>query len=252
MLPRLLLLTGLGFIGSGCALADVINVSAGSSVSGSGYLEFFCGVTTPGCVIPPGIATYTYSFSDGTGTNSVSSSIPPWGPVSGNAGVNTPSTPNSLDIDLFGYHAAQNAPFYGGNESASASVIFDLTEASLMQLSIQASTDTTVTSFSDELLDSNGNVILSPPFGFTNSSTLLPAGSYTWDVSLAGGGMGAFCGSCDQVDFDLRIDASFAPVPTPEPRGEVVGALVALIFGCLVAARRRRAVASRSFKRGAA
>ncbi len=240
MLSRLLLLTGLGLIGSGCALPDLINVSAGSSVSGSGYLAFFCGVTTPGCVIPPGIATYTYSFNNGSGTSSVSSSNPPWGPVSGIAGVNTPSTPDSLDIDLFGEHAAQSAPFYGGNESASVSVTFDLTEASLMQLSIQGFTDTTVTSYSDELLDSHGNVILSPPFGFTNSSTLLAAGTYTWDVSLAGGGTGSFCGSCSQTDFDFRIDANFAPVPTPEPRGAVVGALVALMFGCLVAARRRR------------
>jgi|HubBroStandDraft_4_1064222.scaffolds.fasta_scaffold239523_2 hypothetical protein len=240
MLPRLLLLTGLGLIGSGRALPDVIDVSATSSVSGSGYLEFFCGVTTTGCVIPPGIATYTYSFSNGTGTNSVSSSNPSWGPVSGNASVNTPSTLDSLDIDLFGNHTAEITPFYGGNESASTSVTFDLTEASLMQLSIQAFTDTTVTSYSDELLDSHGNVILSPPFGFTNSSTLLAAGSYTWDVSLAGGGMGEFCGSCDQTDFDFQLDATFAPVPTPEPRGAGVGALVALMFGCLVAARRRR------------
>jgi hypothetical protein len=240
MLTRLLLLTGLGLIGSGCAFPDVIDVSATSSVSGSGYLEFFCGVTTSGCVIPPGIATYTYSFSDGTGTNSVSSSNPFWGPVSGNASVDTPSTPNSLDIDLFGEHTAQNAPFYGGNESASTSVTFDLTEASLMQLSIQAFTDTTITSYSDELLDSHGNVILSPPFGFTNSSTLLAAGTYTWDVSLAGEGFGAFCGSCDQMDFNFQLDTSFAPVPTPEPRGTVVGALFALMFGCLVAERRRR------------
>jgi hypothetical protein len=240
MLQRLLFLTGLGFIGSGCALPDIINVSAGSSVSGSGYLTFFCGLGTPGCVIPPGIATYTYSFSNGTGTHSVSSSNPPWGPVTGFAGVNTPSTPDSLDIDLFGSHVAENAPFYGGNESASASVVFDLTEASLMQFSIQAFTDTTVTSYSDELLDSHGNVILSPTFGFTNSSTLLAAGSYTWDVSLAGGGTGAFCGSCDLEDFDFRLDTSFAPVPTPEPRGAVVSAIVALMFGCLVAARRRR------------
>ncbi len=240
MLPRFWLLTVLGFIGSGCALPDVINVSANSSVSGSGYLTFYCGVTTPGCVIPPGIATYTYSFS-GTdyGSASVSSSIPPWGPVSGTASVTTTTTTDSLDINLSGYHGGQNAPFYGGNESASTSVSFDLSAPSLMQLTTSGFSDTGPSSYSDQLLDSHGNVILSPSFGFSNSSTLLAAGTYTWDISLAGGGMGAFCVSCDQTDFDFQINTSFAPVPTPEPRGAIVGALLAAMLSGYVLSQRR-------------
>ncbi len=236
MLRRLWVVIGLGAMAVGPAMPDLVNVTAvDSSVSGSGYVAYFCGITTPGCTYYPGIGymlNVPYSFS-GVNSGFGSAESPPWGPVSGYAGVNTTTTADSLAIMLMGGHSDYAAPFYGNTENASVSVSFDLTEQSLIQLT--GYPDPNVTA---ELLDSNGNVILALPF--PSSPTLLLPGSYLLDASAASNTFGAFGGQISVIDFNENLTANFTPVPVPEPRFAFLATLLATMLGGFAASRRRR------------
>ena len=69
MLRNLCMMIGFVALGIGPALPDVIDVTVNGTASGSGDLQYVCGLATPGCVqddgLPP-LFTVPYSFS---GTN---------------------------------------------------------------------------------------------------------------------------------------------------------------------------------------
>jgi hypothetical protein len=153
---------------------------------------------------------------------------PPWGYVYGYAARRTIATADTLEIDLTGGHSAYYAPHYGWSEQASASISFDLTEQSLIQLSGSADTA--------ELLDSNGNVILTLPF--PSSPTLLSPGNYFLDASAASSGLGGFASDVSEIDFNTSLYASFTSVAVPEPRGTLLAALLASMLGGYVMSRR--------------
>src|SRR5579871_5688659 len=112
------LLIALGLFGIDSATADIINVNGGGDVSGFVYMTFFCGVTTPGCVIPPGIATYTATFDSLSPSACVSSSDPPWGPVCAYTGQSLTATAERLDLNFLGHVYSAGAPHYGASENA--------------------------------------------------------------------------------------------------------------------------------------
>lgn len=253
MTYRLLFLIGLASLAAAPALPDIIDVTVSGSVSGSGTVLEPCDPTfTQGCMRYGGgpYSVYIpYSFN-GTNTQigsfSASSGPTVSGPGPGGAGfasentslclAPTPCPPTAGDaiyIELTGGHSAFGY-YYTATESAGITISFDLTQES------EATLYSGVGLSSGGLMDSNGDVLLPIPQAGP-ASTVLPPGAYQLKDSDSGGSQGtAFSQTGDVTDFDTFLTAQFTPVPTPEPRGAVFGAL-ALMLITFPASRRRRA-----------
>jgi hypothetical protein len=224
-------------------------VTVKGSVSGDGSITVACGLATPGCTeVAPGIFRFgvSYSFADTNTTlgdfgDSGSASL--GGPFSGSfesdAFQNATATAESLDITLEGAQSASG--IYDDaftEENDSISVLFDLTEESEIQLS--GSTGEGYSPFTGELLDSHGNVILVIPSGGGSASMLLEPGMFQLDAS-ADSSANFNGGQFENAhDFEEDLQADFTPVPTPEPRGVILAALLSLVLGGSVVFRRRR------------
>lgn len=247
------LLIGLGLLVSSSALPDIVNVGVDYSVSGSGTVTGECPGPEPGCVLMSPASIYTetasYNFSgatsqigaltvDGTATaTSCDCGATGFGQVDEFVTANSKTMALSLD----GFHGANDALSYSGSENADLQANFDLTVPSMMLLTTTAFSDNGPSSYSGQLLDSQGNVILIPPFAFSTSSMFLPAGAYSWDISVASGGSGGVTVQAIQTDFNLGLNADFTPVATPEPRWALIGALIAAMLAGWAVSNRRGA-----------
>jgi hypothetical protein len=143
-----------------------------------------------------------------------------------------------LFIQLSGGYTVLGLTYYDASEQDTIAVSFDLTEASEIQLFgiiLQG-----VGSNSGELLDSDGNVILTLPFADGSASTVLQPGTYQLDESVGGSSTGSFASNVTGTNLNYLMDATFTPVPTPEPRGVLLAALLATMLGGYVVSRRRR------------
>ena len=248
MLRTWCILIGLGSLVVSPALPDIADVTVNGSISGSGDMDVACGSATPGCMqVGDGLyrLTVSYSFGDtntalGDFSDSGGASLPsPFGgSVDGFADENTVATPQSLDIELVGDNSADgifNSAF--SEESDSISVLFDLTEPSVMDLS---GFNGVPGPFAGQLLDSHGNVILVIPANVGSTSLVLEPGTYQLDASAEGD---YFDDGSDELignvtDFDVDLHADFTPVPTPEPRWAILAALLSLVLGASVVYRR--------------
>jgi len=252
------LVVGLGSLAIGPALPDVIDVTVNGSVTGSGGVIAYCfpppGSPPPGCVQPggPGSGPYvefaSYSFSSTNtqlGTFSDSGSATANGPyvmqatAGSYADQNITATTDSLSVSLTGGYSASDFFGFNSSEQDSISVGFDLTDESSVRLS--GGIFPGFASNVGELVDSNGNTILTFPNDVMNVSAILPPGMYYLDSSIGGSDSGSFGSRASGVDFNLILDASFTPVPTPEPRGALLAALLAMILGGCLRSRRRHA-----------
>ena len=244
---RCFVLMGLAILAAAPALPDVIDVTVNGSVSGSGTVLVACNpMYTAGCMQYGGgpYSVYLpYSFS-GTNTQ-LSGGTPPEG--TGYAEENTSlctgcgplSIPgvttfggDDLDVQLTGGHSAVGYSYFA-EEAADVSISFDLTEESvvtLFKITLRGSS-------SSELLDPNGNVILSLTMDGAASTILLP-GAYQLDDAGQGSSFGAFPEPGDVIDLNQDMYAEFAPVPTPEPRGAVFGALALMLLAFPLLRRR--------------
>jgi hypothetical protein len=223
------------------AFADIINVTVNGSVSGSGSVTVACAEGTPGCM--GGRLTVPYSFSSsntslGAFSDSGSATAPNFpASVSSFVSQDSSATTDTLDIMLMGGHSAANAPLFFASESGSISVSFDLTEASLIDLSgggFGIGPDV------GELLDSQGNVILTLPNSPAHVFADLEPGTYSIEASASGGGSGTFVGNVNVIDFQSSLDASFTALPIPEPKGTPFAALLGALIGACALARTRR------------
>ena len=256
MLRSLCVLIGLGSIVVGPARADIINVTVNGTVSGSLLGQTECdNPSPPDCVqiAPPGpsFQTFQSSFS-GTNTQlgafSASGSAISTGQafpasVQGFADQNTTATANTLDIELSGGHSTSAVTLFVVSENDNISVSFDVTKESVMGIFSRVSGMATN---GGELLDSKGNVILTIPinaYPFNQPPpTILQPGTYQFEASVSGGEFStSFPPNGSAVDFDLLLDTSFTPVPTPEPREALLAALLATMLSGYVVSRRRRA-----------
>jgi hypothetical protein len=188
----------------------------------------------------------SYSFSDtntalGDFSDSGGASLPsPFsGSVNGFADENTVATAQSLDITLegsnddYGFFASAS-----NEENETISVLFDLTVPSVIDLSGFNGGPGPI---AGQLLDSHGNVILVIPANVGSTSMVLEPGTYQLDASAEGGFFDfAADVSGNVTDFNLDLHADFTPVPTPEPRGAILAALLSLVLGGSVVYRRRR------------
>jgi hypothetical protein len=218
------------------AFADIINVTVNGSVSGSGSVTVACAEGTPGCTEggPFGgfFMTVPYSFSaNNTSLGAFSDS------ASSFAAQYSLTTTESLDIRLMGGHSASAAPIFTASESDSISIGFNLTEASLIDLS---GGGVGIGSNVGELLDSHGNVILMLPNSPAHVFADLEPGIYALTASASGGGSGSLVGSVNVTDFLPSLDARFAPLPTPETTGAPFAALLGALIGACALARTRR------------
>ena len=238
MLRSLCIVTVLGVI-AGTALPDVIDVTVNGSVSGSGSYVVGCALSTPGCVATPGgdFLNFPYSFS-GTNTElgafSASGTTTPAG-MEGFADQNTVATADALEISLTGGYSASGVPFYSGSENNSISLSFDVTEESVVQLlggGVLGSA-----SNAGELLDSDGNVILTLPLDTLSVSTIVQPGMYQVEAAAQGTSNGSFGANADVTNLELYLTADITPVP--EPPGALVAALLAAMLGGYVVSRRR-------------
>ncbi len=241
MLRSLRIVTVLGVM-AGTALPDVIDVTVNGSVSGSGSYLVGCALSTQGCVVTPGgdFLTFPYSFS-GTNTElgafGASGSTTPAGPpgMEGFADQNTVATADALEISLTGGYSASGVPFYSGSENNSISLSFDVTEESVVQLlggGVLGSA-----SNAGELLDSDGNVILTLPLDTLSVSTIVQPGMYQVEAAAQGTSNGSFGANADVTNLELYLTADITPVP--EPPGALVAALLAAMLGGYVVSRRR-------------
>jgi hypothetical protein len=242
MMHRLLLVIGLGSLAIGPALADIVDVTVNGSASGFGDLA----VATAA-----GIVTIPYSFS---GTNAQLGEFDLSGravnPFNTGSSIEastqqvTTATADALQITLDeGYSFFCCSAGYGVNLNNSIALSFNLTQESTMQFNdplanLCCSFNGAMASFTGELLDSKGDVVLvvdpSGSCGGFCASTVLQPGTYQMDASLAlstSGGMfpgGAF--------FGIGEDATFTPI-VPEPRGAILATLLAATFGGYVFSR---------------
>jgi len=128
-------------------------------------------------------------------------------------------------VELSGGHTI-SGPVAGYNalSDENLSVSFELTDTSSVFLGFVVFTSQTDKNAgargTSELLDSNGNVILS-----NSESALLPPGTYTLEASLSGNASGAYPPSGSVTDWELLGYIESIPVPTPEPNG-TAGAMV--------------------------
>jgi hypothetical protein len=228
-------------------------VTVNGSESGDGDIDVACGLATPGCIQTGGVyrLAVSYSFGDtttafGDFSDSGHASLPsPFsGSVNSYAYENTTATAESLDIALQGSHDVGGVfASADGEENDSISVLFHLTEQSVIDLS---GFDGGPGPITGQLLDSHGNVILAIPANFGSISLVLEPGTYQLDASAEGSFFDDFEAGCcvngdsgNLLDGDLHAD--FTPVPTPEPRGAILAALLSLVVGGSVMYRRRRA-----------
>jgi hypothetical protein len=250
MLRSLCVVIGLGSLGLGPALADVIDVTVNGTGSGYGSGTIICPalpLSPTGCFQPPTgppLLNLSFSFSEtntqlGTFAASGTASGPDGiGQISAYADQNTTATAESLFIQLSGGYTVLGLTYYDASEQDTIAVSFDLTEASEIQLFgiiLQG-----VGSNSGELLDSDGNVILTLPFADGSASTVLQPGTYQLDESVGGSSTGSFASNVTGTNLNYLMDATFTPVPTPEPRGVLLAALLATMLGGYVVSRRRR------------
>jgi len=226
------------------ALPDIVDVSVNGSVSGSGSVTVACALSTPGCMAVPPFGffiTVPYNFSAtntslGSFSDSGSASGEPSFPatVSSFATQDTSATSQELDIVLTGGHSATSAPSYTASETDNISVSFELTEPSIVEL---AGGGFGIGPGVGELLDSNGNVILTVSSPVPEFGELGP-GTYQLRAAASGGGFGAFASDVRTTDFDFSLDGSFTPIP--EPRGAIFAAMFAIVLGGIALSRRRR------------
>jgi len=201
---------------------------------------------TPGCVQNDGgppLFTVPYSFSDPNtqlgpfdASGSVGSS--PFS-VGSFADQNTAVTPDSVFINLTGGYFA-SAAFYSTSESDQVSISFDVTQESVIQLFglllLGSAAD------AGELLDSDGNVILTVPLDNSSPiSTVVQPGMYQLDASAGAGAFGSFASNLNVNNLNLILTADVTPV-VPEPQWTVFAALLATMLGGYAVSRRRRAL----------
>lgn len=252
MSRKLFLIVGLTALSISPAIADVIEVTVDGSVSGSGTATTDCGLLSPEppeCVPSPGgppVDAVSYSFASTNtqlGTFSDSGSATGVnGSAEGQASQDVTAMSDSIGITLSASHTIQGAVlYYSGTESDSVTVDFDLT--SLSEASLSGSGFIEPGMFAPaagELLDSNGNVILTVPNSPAGVTVLLQPGLYELSTGAqvfpTGGGPS---GGGTFTDLQLDFGGTFTPVP--EPRGAL---FAVLFFGLLVArfVSRRRAV----------
>jgi len=256
MFVRFCLLIGLGAFAAGHALPDIIsNVTVNGSVSGAGSVTVECGIATPGCQ-PAGSmgGTLSVSYSFGGGGTQLGSFFSAGGSATTPSDVPNASAdgyaeglayqvsaPTADSLGIFfsaGRFGTGAFKYFSGSEAGSVSIGFDLTEASTVNLSGFISSGTAPNA--GELLDSAGNVLLVLPIGVSSASTVLEPGMYRYDASIEGIGLNSFRGSDEALDFRANLEATFTPVPTPEPRWSVLAALLAGIAGGFIIPRRRR------------
>jgi hypothetical protein len=132
------------------------------------------------------------------------------------------------------------ARVYGASESDQVSLSFDVTQESVIQLLggliLGSASD------AGELLDSDGNVILTVPLGSSSPiSTIVQPGMYQLDASATAGSFGSFAGNLSVTNLDLFLTADVTPV-VPEPRWTVFAALLATTLGGYAVSRRRPAL----------
>lgn len=252
-MPRkMVLIVGLCIVASSPAVADIIDVTVNGTVSGSGTAIIDCGYPPPpgsDCtpaidgLVPP-TETVSYNFKGGASdSGSATSTVAP-GFIEGQASQDITVTDDSISILLSAGHTVAIGELltFFGTESNDVTVDFDLTSPSEATLSGGGFTDPLcVCPDAGELLDSDGNVILTAPNTGFPVSVLLQPGSYelsTGAQAFPSGDLAAAEGTF--TDLQWALDASFAPVPTPEPRGAL---FAALFLGLLVAGfvSRRRA-----------
>jgi hypothetical protein len=242
MLRSLCIVTVLGVI-AGSALPDVIDVTVNGSVSGSGSYVVACALSTPGCVATAGgdFLNVPYSLS---GTNTLLGAFSASGStpfmdspgMEGFADQNTAATADSLEISLTGGYSANGLPFYSGSENNSITLSFDVTEESVVQLlggGVLGSA-----SNAGELLDSDGNVILTLPLDTLSVSTIVQPGMYQVEAAAGGSSGGSFGENADVTNLELYLTADITPA-VPEPPGALVAALMAAMFGGYLVSRRR-------------
>jgi hypothetical protein len=259
MMHRVFFVIGLGLLAISPTLADVVNVTVNSSLSGSGSVITYCleNLFSPECSAFDSGQKENFPFSFSATNTQLGFFVASGGVVTGppensrasveaDASEKTTATADALEISLSQDLEAGGIaidPGVGLNESVAVS--FNLTEESKIQL-----TDNLLTSnfeneappsHSVELLDSNGNVILviqCEDFPCSTVSTVLQPGAYQLDDSLLGSafaGLGGF-----SVFFDADLNASFTPV-VPEPRWTIIATLLAAVLGGCVMSRRENA-----------
>ena len=91
-----------------------------------------------------------------------------------------------------------------------------------------------------ELLDSQGNVILTIPNSPNGVLTVLEPGMYQLAASVEGGGFGSLGHPSSTTDFVLSMKGDFKPVP--EPRNASLAALLAIALGGLVSRLRCKVI----------
>jgi hypothetical protein len=237
MLRSLCLLIGLGVIAASAAFPDFIDVTAvNGSVSGSGDLQFVCSLGTSGCVqIPPAPPLFTVPYSfNGTNTElglfsaSGSADSFPWsiqGHASQDTGITSEATSEVLSIALTGGYSV-TAPFYSASENDEIAVSFYVNQESVVLVggSLLGSASNV-----GELLDSDGNVILTLPLDSSPLSTVVQPGMYQLDASAGAGAFGSFGDDLNVTNLELYLSADVTP--TPEPRWTVFAALLATMLG---------------------
>ena len=246
MLRYFCMMIGVVALGIGPALPDVIDVTVDGTGSGSGDLQYVCSLVTPGCVQNDGgppLFTVPYSFSR---TNTLLGAFDasggagsfPWS-VDGFADQNTVATSHSVFVTLTGGYSA-TAPFYSTSESDNISVSFDVTQESVIQLSGVLLLGSAANA--GELLDSDGNVILTVPLapGSEPITAVVQPGMYQVDASADASSNGSFADNLSVTNLRLLMEADVTPV-VPEPRWTVFAALLATVLGGYAVSRRRRA-----------
>ena len=247
MFRYLCMMIGVGALGIGPALPDVIDATVNGTGSGSGDLQFVCSLVTPGCVQNDGgppLFTVPYSFSRtntelGAFDASGSAGSFPWS-IEGFADQNTVATSDALSITLTGGYFV-TAPFYSASESDQVSVSFDVTQESVIQLLVLVILGSAANG--GKLLDSDGNVILTVPLDATSPiSTVVQPGMYQLDASASAMASGSFGDDLNVSNLHAILTADVSPGVTPEPQWTVFAALLATLLGGYAVSRRRRAL----------
>ena len=220
------------------ASADIVNVSFGGSVDGSGSVNIVC---DPG---PRCLAGGSFSFS---GTNTQQSTFSRSGAASGvgtsgriltASGLtqqNTTFSSDSLDIDVLTKFVI--GAIVGGEWAASATLhnVYNLSFALTTESSVHLVTDVSFGGFIDFLE-------LNTPTGFlvldhTSDQILtLPAGGYQFifgDSGSAGGGPLGL--NNPERDFITELNVDFTLVP--EPRWMTIGLALLVLGGSTVMRR---------------